>query len=139
MHPILRNILGVIIGLFVGGGINMAIIIFGTMLIPGPEGMIAGDPDSVQAHAHLFRSHHIIVPLLAHGLGTLVGAFLAAMIGASRKMILAMIVGAFFLVGGIMMAQYPFPMWMKVVDLVVAYIPMAWLGGRLGGVGRAVN
>jgi len=41
-------------------------------------------------------------------------------------------VGAFFLLGGIMVNyMLPGPTWFAVVDIVFAYIPMAWIGARL--------
>jgi len=52
---------------------------------------------------------------------------------------LAWVVGALGLAGGIAAARMiPAPTWFVVLDLVVAYLPMAWLGGLLAaGGGRA--
>jgi hypothetical protein len=45
---------------------------------------------------------------------------------------MARIVGVFFLIGGIMMVvQVPSPLWFSIVDLALAYIPMACIGGRI--------
>jgi hypothetical protein len=30
----------------------------------------------------------------------------------------------------------PAPLWYEALDLIAAYIPMAFLGGKLGGAGR---
>ena len=44
-----------------------------------------------------------------------------------------MIVGVFFLCGGIMAARMiPAPAWFVVADLALAYFPFAWLGYVLG-------
>ncbi len=41
------------------------------------------------------------------------------------------VVGACFLIGGIVaVAMLSSPVWFTVVDLVLAYLPMAWLGHR---------
>jgi hypothetical protein len=41
-------------------------------------------------------------------------------------------IGAFFLAGGIVNAfMLPAPVWFIVVDLAGAYIPMAWIGGKI--------
>ena len=70
--------------------------------------------------------------LLAHALGTLIGAYLASRIAVSHKMKFALGVGAFFSIGGfINILMLPSPAWFAVVDLVGAYIPMGWLGGKL--------
>ena len=68
-----------------------------------------------------------------HGI-VLVGAIVAALIAARSKMYMAIFVGAFFLAGGIYMVyMVPSPTWFIVLDLVVAYIPMAWLGAKIAG------
>jgi hypothetical protein len=47
-------------------------------------------------------------------------------------MVIALIVGAFNLLGGIMAAtMIPAPMWFIALDLIVAYIPMAWIAGTI--------
>jgi hypothetical protein len=46
---------------------------------------------------------------------------------------MAYIVGVFFLIGGIAAASMiSAPTWFIVLDLVVAYLPMAWLAGMVG-------
>jgi hypothetical protein len=49
-------------------------------------------------------------------------------------MMLAMIVGVVFLAGGIAATfMIPAPTWFMVLDVVVAYLPMAYLGAVLAG------
>ena len=39
-------------------------------------------------------------------------------------------IGAFFLLGGIVASFIiPAPTWFVITDIVIAYIPMAWIGG----------
>jgi len=81
----------------------------------------------------LFEPKPFIFPFLAHALGTFVGAFVAARLAANNKMRLAIGIGFLFLVGGITNAlMLPAPAWFIILDLLIAYIPMAWLGGKLG-------
>jgi len=132
MNPILRNILAVIAGAFVGGAVNMGIITVSGSIIPPPEGVDVTDMESLKASMHLFEPRHFIFPFLAHALGTLVGAFLAAKLAVSHQMKLALFVGVFYLAGGIASTfMLPAPMWFVVLDLAAAYIPMGWLGGKL--------
>ena len=135
MHPILRNILAVIAGLIAGGLVNMGIIIIGGKMLPPPAGVDVNDIASINAHIQEYSVLQFIVPFLAHALGVLVGAFIVGRIAASQQMILALVVGAFFLFGGIMAVRMipNAPLWFDVLDLVVAYLPMAWIGARLGG------
>ena len=72
------------------------------------------------------------MPFLAHAFGTLVGAILAASMAANYKMRFAMIIGICFLVAGIMnVFMLPSPVWFTIVDLVIAYVPMAYLAGKI--------
>jgi len=132
MNPILRNILAVILGLIIGSAVNMGLILISGSIIPPPEGADATTMEGLKESMHLFEPRHFIFPFLAHALGTLVGAFIAAMIAATRKMTLAMVIGVFFLIGGIVNVYLlPAPTWFGIVDILGAYIPMAWIGGKL--------
>ena len=132
MNPILRNVLAVIIGLLVGGTVNMAIILISGSVIAPPEGADVTTTEGLIAAMDRFEPKHFIMPWLAHAIGTFVGALLAAMIAATKKMTFAMVIGVFFLIGGIAnVMMLPSPMWFNIVDIVGAYIPMAWLAFRL--------
>ena len=74
-----------------------------------------------------------IFPFLGHAVGTLVGAVIAAVIASNKKMRMALIVGVLFLLGGIAVnIMIPGPIWFTATDIIVAYIPMAFLGGKIG-------
>jgi len=130
---ILRNALAVIFGLIAGGGVNMALIMAGSSMIPPPAGVDTSDAQSIAASMHLFEPKHFVVPFLAHALGTLVGATTAFLIAASHNSALAYLIGAASLAGGVAASfMIPAPAWFIILDLVVAYIPMAWLGTLIG-------
>ena len=134
MNTILRNVLAVIAGLIVGAIVNMALVMVGGALIPAPAGVDVTNVESIRASIHLFEGKHFVFPFLAHAIGTLIGALVASLIGGSNRMLLAMIVGVFGVLGGIAAAfMVPAPVWFMALDLVVAYIPMAWLGWKLSG------
>ena len=85
----------------------------------------------------LFEPKHFLFPFLAHAVGTLVGTFIATLATPGRTCGPAWVVGAFFLIGGIAaVAMLPSPLWFSGVDLVFAYLPMAWLGYRLAARGQ---
>lgn len=129
---ILKNILAVILGLFLGGVANMGIIMLSDGLIALPDGVNSGDLESIKSNFHLYQPKHFVMPFLAHALGTLAGAFITAKIAVSHHMKLSLVIGVFFLMGGIQMAQLlPAPIWFDVLDLGVAYIPMGYLGYKL--------
>jgi len=133
MNPILKNIIAVILGIVIGSIINMGLIMISGSVIPPPEGADVTTMEGLKASIHLFEPRHFVFPFLAHALGTFAGAFIAAIIAASHKMKLALLIGVFFLIGGIAnVFMLPSPTWFAVLDLVGAYLPMAWLGGLLG-------
>ncbi len=132
MHPIGRNILAVVTGFAVGSIVNSMLVKLGTNVIPLPEGADISTPEGLKAALPLFEGKHFIFPLLAHALGTFAGAWLAAWIAANNKMKFAIAIGVLFLLGGIAMAfMVPSPTWFTALDLIVSYLPMAYLGGKL--------
>jgi len=134
VHPMLRNLLAVIAGLVVGSAVNMAIITVGPMVIPLPAGVDMSDMDKFADNLKLLEPINFIAPWLAHALGTLVGALIAAKVAVSHKMKFALGIGVCFLLGGIVMvSMYGGPVWFTVLDLIGAYLPMGYLGGLLGG------
>ncbi len=134
MKSKLKNVLAVIVGVVVGSIANMLLVTIGPYVIPPPDAVDVTDVKSIKSSMHLFEFRHFIFPFLAHALGTLVGAWLAALIAASCRMAVAMVVGGLFLIGGIAnVIMIGGPVLFNVVDLVGAYMPMAWIGARLSG------
>jgi hypothetical protein len=132
MNPILKNVLAVIAGLVAGAVVNGTLVNLGPLVIPPPEGADITTMEGLKETMHLFKPANFLFPFLAHALGTLVGAVVTAFIAVNHKMKLALLIGAIFLIGGIIMVvSVPSPTWFSIVDLVGAYIPMGWLGGRL--------
>lgn len=131
MNPILRNILSFVAGWLGGSIVNMGLVKAGHSIFP-IEGI---DPNDYEALAEVMPTlefEYFIFPFLAHAVGTLVGAFIVAKLAASSQMKLAYGIGGFFLLGGIA-ASYmiPAPTWFVATDLILAYIPMAMIGGKM--------
>jgi len=106
----------------------------GPKVIPPPEGADFSTMEGLKASMHLMKPVNFLVPFVAHAAGTLVGAALAALIAASHKMRFAMLIGGLFFIGGISaILMLGGPLWFAACDLALAYFPMAWLGGALGG------
>jgi len=132
MNSIVRNILAVIAGIIIGSIVNMGIIMLSSSIIPPPEGVNPADMDSIKSNMHLYEAKHFIMPFLAHAFGTLVGALIATLLAASNNFAFAIAIGVVFLIGGIAnIMMLPSPMWFNVLDITVAYIPMAYLGYKL--------
>lgn len=130
---ILRPIAAVLLGLFIGSMLNGSLIAISSYIIPPPAGSDLSTAEGLSTAMPLMGPKHFLFPFLAHALGTLIGALITARIANAHQMTLAMLIGIAFLAGGIyMVAILPAPMWFNVTDLLLAYIPMAWLGGKLG-------
>lgn len=131
---ILKNILAVIAGVIIGSIINMGILEVGPAIIPTPEGFDNSTMEKLAETIHLLSPINYITVFLAHGLGTLIGAFIAAKIASTKKKVFALVLGGWFLIGGIAaIFMLPSPTWYIIVDLVGAYIPTAWIGWKLAG------
>ena len=125
MSSIIKNVLALIGGGLVGMTANMGLIITGNQLIPFSDNI---NP----MNAMNWEIKYFIFPFLAHAIGTLSGAFIAAKFSASYHMLFAIFIGIFFLSGGISMVFIlPAPIWFIVIDLVFAYLPMGWLGWKI--------
>ncbi|MEX0724162.1 MAG: hypothetical protein WD053_09795 [Gracilimonas sp.] len=132
MKPFLRNSLAALVGLIVGGAVNMGIIMISGSIIPPPAGADVTTMEGLQESMHLFQPKHFLMPFLAHALGTLVGALLTAYFVVSEPKKWALFIGCFFLLGGVSnVVLLPSPLWVNIVDVVGAYIPMALLGAML--------
>lgn len=131
MNPILKNILGLVVGIIVGGLVNSGIIMLGSGLVPPPPGVDPNDLESIKSNMHLYEMKHFVVPYLAHILGSLFAAFVAVKICNNK--IISILAGAFFLLGGATMIYMipETPTWFAVLD-IVSYIPAAILGYLLG-------
>lgn len=133
MPNLLRNVLAVVVGIAIGGVVNMALVTISPMLIPMPAGVDVNDTESLAKGIHLFEPRHFLMPFLAHALGTFVGALVAYLLAASYKTQLSYAIGAVFLCGGIAASfMIPAPTWFIALDLLAAYLPMAWLAVRIG-------
>ena len=133
MPNLLRNVLAILAGIAVGGGVNMALITLSLSLIPPPAGVDLNNAESLSKAMHLFEPRHFIMPFLAHAVGTLAGALAAYLIAATYKAPIAYVIGALFLCGGVAASfMIPAPTWFIVLDLLAAYLPMAWLGIQIG-------
>ncbi len=129
-----RNILATIAGFIIGSLVNMILVAVSGKIIPLPAGLNNKTAEGLAAGMHLMEPKHFVFPFLAHALGTLIGAFIATKLSNPKSIIGPMVIGVLFLAGGISMVFIVpnAPMWFNSIDLILAYIPMAYLGYVLG-------
>jgi len=125
MKQILKNIAIVILGIIIGMIVNIGLIILGGEIMLLPEKF-----EPMNAMNWDFK--YFIFPFLAHSLGTLSGAFTTSKLSKNSSIILPLIVGIYFLLGGIyMITILPAPIWFILLDIFLGYIPMAILGWKI--------
>ena len=131
MKTILRNVIAVIAGMLVGSIVNMALVALGPVVIAPPHGLNMSDAASLSGSIHLLEPRHFLFPFLAHAGGSFAGGAVAFLLAGNRRWAMALIVGAVFLAGGIAASMMiAAPLWFVLLDLLFAYLPAAWLGGR---------
>lgn len=130
-NQILRNAGAFMAGLLAGAFLNGMIIRYGHVIISPPEGLDLRTEAGLKNGMALMGPEHFIMPFLAHFLGSLAAAALAARL--SNSMIPSLATGLVFLAGGIWMVfLLTSPLWFDVADLSLAYLPAALLGYRIG-------
>jgi hypothetical protein len=138
IKPVWKNTLAVIAGVVIGSLVNMLLVNIGPLLIPNPVGADVSTMENLRESMKLFTPVNFIFPFLAHALGTLVGAFITARFAANHNLKFAMVIGVFFLIGGISaVSMLGGPLWFKLTDLLIAYLPMSLLGATFAGSARS--
>lgn len=135
MSPAVRNILAIIAGIVLGIIVNMGISNVAFMMVEFPENINREDPEAILAFVEgLPASSPLwLLSMLAHVAGTAIGGLVTSRIAVTGHVRLALGVGIFFLIGGILnKLQITHPIAIAIAD-VVLYIPAAWFGWKLAG------
>ncbi len=127
---VLRIILGLFLGLFVGAMVNGSFIELGMKIFPYPNGVNFNTPEGLKAFSELPFKYYIF-PFIAHAMGTLSGCLIALLLVRTYATWVVYTIGTLFFIGGII-AVYMInaPLWFDILDLSLAYIPMAWLATK---------
>ena len=125
MKKILKNIGIIISGIIIGMIVNMGLIILGGIIFTPTENF---EP----MNAINWDLKYFIFPFLAHSIGTLSGSYLVSRLSRNSHIIFPLIIGLYFLSGGIYMVTIlPAPMWFVFLDLIVCYVPISLIGWRI--------
>ena len=141
---ILIGVLGVILGAIAGMVFMMSLHMASCLVYPPPEGLnlMSQDPEQVERMTEWFGTlpaGAFVLALLAHGLGCMAGAMVAMLVSGRRTLWPALVVGAFFTVGGILnLASIPHPSWFPYADLPI-YLVLALVAGLLLRRGKATG
>ena len=125
-----RNVIAVIIGIIAGMALNMGILEINYLAYPIPEGLGINDPAQLQNYVNALPALAFLVVMVAHLAQSFGGGWVAARLGSSRPMLLAMIVGTVSFAGGVlMMTMVKGPGWMA-IELPL-YLVVAWAAGNI--------
>jgi hypothetical protein len=133
MNPLLSHSAAVLLAFVRGSIVNLALIPVSPRVIPPRPGVGVANVAHLKASLHVYQPRHFLFPFLAHALGTFAGALIAFVVAGSRRAVFACALGLRFLAAGITAGfLLPAPAWFMALDLLAAYLPMAWLATRLG-------
>ena len=129
---IFRSVLFVL-SILAGAMLNGAILNVGMHIIPPPEGFDMNNPDELAAAMEFMEAKHYITPFLSHALGTLLSSVCFYFFSKSQNKYLQFLIGGLFFSGGLYMVLIlPAPWIFNLLDLGIAYFPMAYVGYRIG-------
>lgn len=125
------QILAVIAGLVAGFVVVSLAMALSSLIYKPPKDLDFQDRSAMQLYMETLPLGAFLLVLLGHALGAFSGAFVCQLIVGTPWQIGPMIIGGFFLLGGLMnLRMVPHPTWFAALDLL-SYLPAAWLGGYL--------
>ncbi len=131
--PIIRSIIAVAAGVFIGGIATVGVEALGHVFVPPPAGLDVTNPEAVRGAMAALPTRHFLPLLLAYVVGPTLGAALAARMAPSRARLHAAVVGGVFAVGGFMnFMSIPHPAWFVVASML-AFLAAPLLGTRIAG------
>ena len=133
MRSKIINILSVLVGVFIGAIVNMAILMMSSAIIAPPKGVDMTSDAGINAAMPLLEPKHFLMPFLAHAIGTFVAVYLATRFSKTKAIRIPIIIASIYLIGGIMeVMNLNAPLWFNVIDLLGAYFPMAFIAFKWG-------
>lgn len=130
-HPIIRSVIAVAAGVFIGGIATYGVEALGHVLVPPPAGLDITDAAAVKAAMPTLPAAHFLPLLFAYLVGPSLGAALAARMAPGRARLHATVVGGVFAAGGaVNFMEIPHPPWFVVLAML-AFLAAPLIGVRL--------
>lgn len=97
-----------------------------------PAGFDFNDKEALKAYVGTLPDKAFYILLTFWVLSVFAAALIAALIARAAKIRVALIVGIILMIGSaINVFTIPHPVWLRIIT-IVQYIPVAYIGGRLG-------
>ena len=130
MKAIGRSVLAVLAGAFVAGLLIAAVEAVSSALFPLPPGLDIHDHEAMRQHIDTLPTGAFLMVLAAWAIGSFGGSWVAARLASRARLVHGMIVGALFLLAGVLnMLMIPHPWWMWAGG-IVALVGCSYLGAR---------
>jgi hypothetical protein len=135
-----RSVLAVLAGT-ITAGVLIAIVeaTSSAIFYPLPPGMDLHDHEAMREHIHSLPIGAFLFVLADWAIGSFAGSWVAARLATRARPVHGLIVGAFFLLSGVLnMLMIPHPWWMWVGG-IVALAGCSYLGARLAAPSAAAT
>lgn len=132
MKLFFNKLLAVVIGIAAGSMAKMSVEKIGQIVFDWPVGEYAQDPTVVEAFIRDASFLALVFVAIAWAFGSWLGALFTGLVAKSNGILLAMIVGAFFMIISVLgLNTIQHPLWFWILGLSVIF-PSAYWGGRVG-------
>ena len=131
-----RSALAVVVGALVAGVLIAAVEGISSAIYPLPPGIDLHDHEAMRQHIHSLPVGAFLFVLAAWAMGSFGGSWVAARLATRARLTHGLIVGALFLLAGMMnLIMIPHPWWMWAGG-ILALAGCSYLGARLAGRAR---
>ena len=127
----MRKVLAVVAGLVAMGATVATVEAISHALYPPPLGLDFQDAAAIHEYIKVLPVGAFLLLLLAHFLGSFVGAVTAVKIARDNRILWPLLIGAISLLAGAAnLLMIPHPTWFIIADLCM-YLPAAFLGYKV--------
>lgn len=131
MSSIVRNVLAIFAGCVVGLAVIMVAQFINTSLHPLPSGADPSTPEGMAQIVGAMPSSAFVGLIVGYLLGTTVGAFVGVKLAGSMHVLVACVVAAIFVAGGVSnFVMIPHPPWVFATSMV-AFVVAPFIALRL--------
>jgi hypothetical protein len=133
MSPLVRNTIAVVAGAVVGLAMMMVAQLVNASLFPPPTGVDVSTPAGMAQAVSRMPTGAFIGLVAGYMVATTAGAYVGARLAASRHLLVACLVAALFVAGGVAnFMMIPHPTWVPIVAML-AFLLAPIIALRLAG------
>jgi hypothetical protein len=132
MSPVVRNILGIIIGVATGVGTVFLTDKISHMVSPPPEGLDYTDKEALVAYIDTLPMSVFLILIIGYGTAAFLAGLVASRIaGKSKKIVGLIAAGLIFVAGTANVIMIPHPLWVAAAMVAIMAID-GYFGAHFG-------